>query len=80
MHRELADQDPDAYLDELAHSLHAYASHLAGVGRGAEALTFSEEARRLYAELAGSDREAYLSGLASSAQGHAWRLAEAGQA
>ncbi|MFI7040883.1 tetratricopeptide repeat protein [Microbispora rosea] len=77
--RQLAALNRDAYLPDLALSLHNHALRLAEVGRRAEAVPFSEEALRLYGELAALKRDAYLPGLALSLTHHAALLAEVGR-
>jgi hypothetical protein len=60
MRRELAEQNRDAYLPDLAESLNNHAIRLAEVGRQAEAVPVSEEAVAMRRELAEQNRDVYL--------------------
>nr|MDT0660345.1 tetratricopeptide repeat protein [Micromonospora sp. DSM 115978] len=78
-YRELATTNPDAYLPDLAASVHNHAVALAEAGRRTDALTWSEEAVTLRRELATTNPDAYLPNLAASVHNHAVALAEAGR-
>ncbi|MDQ2709438.1 MAG: tetratricopeptide repeat protein, partial [Actinomycetota bacterium] len=71
--------DRDAYLPNLAGSVHNLAVRLAEVGRRAEGLTAAQEAVDLRRELLESNRDAYLPNLAMSVNNLAIRLGEAGR-
>ncbi|XVQ89275.1 hypothetical protein ACQP2K_18220 [Microbispora siamensis] len=70
------DLNRDAYLPDLAGSLHNYAVLLAGIGRRAEAVPVSEEAVRLRRELAELNRDAYLPDYLQSLMAHGFVLIE----
>jgi tetratricopeptide (TPR) repeat protein len=66
LHRQLAQQRPDAFLPDLAMSLNNLANSLSDLGRREEALAQAEEAVRLRRQLAQQRPDAFLPDLARS--------------
>ena len=65
-YRELAGRNRDAFLPNLARSLHNLATLQSEVGKQDEALATGEEAVQMRRELAGRNRDAFLPDLAMS--------------
>jgi Trypsin-like peptidase domain len=78
-HRELAEANRDAYLPDLAASVHNLAIDLAEAGRRAEGLTAAQQAVDLYRDLAAANRDAHLPDLAASVHNLATHLRDAGR-
>ena len=78
-YRELAQDDPAAYLPGLARALNSLANFLSDVGQRQEALQVAREAVTHVRELAQDDPDTYLLGLAVSLNNLANRLSEVGQ-
>jgi tetratricopeptide (TPR) repeat protein len=66
LYRELAANNRDAFLPDLATALNNLGNRFSALGRRDEALTATEEAVRLYRELAAKNRDAFLPDLASA--------------
>jgi tetratricopeptide (TPR) repeat protein len=79
LYRRLAEDNPDAYLPDLADSVQSHAMHLAEAERWQEGVTYSEQAISLYRRLFEDGRDAYLSDLAQSVHSHAMHLAGDGR-
>ena len=78
-YRELAQDNPAAYLLGLARSLNSLANFLSDVGQRQEALQVAREAVTHVRELGQNDPHTYLLGLAVSLNNLANRLSEIGQ-
>lgn len=81
LYGELAPEDRDAHLPDLAMSLNNHGQALAAVGRQVEALGYTRHALNLFGQMANADAESggYLVGLALSASNYAIGLAAAGR-
>ena len=66
IYRELAAQNRDAFLPDLASSLGNLGNRLSELGRREEALEATREGLEIYRELAAQNRDAFLPALASS--------------
>jgi glycosyltransferase involved in cell wall biosynthesis len=83
IYRQLAENQPAAYLPNLASSLNNFASHLSAQGDApsrTEALECAREAVKIYRQLAETQPAAYLPDLAMSLNTLANRLSEKGDA
>lgn len=85
LYGELAPEDRDAHLPDLAMSLNNHGLALAAVGRQAEALGYTGHALNVFGQMAnaadnaGADSDIYLVGLAMSATNYAIGLTAAGR-
>ena len=77
--RRLATEDPDAFLPDLAGSLHNLSGRLARLGRREDALAASEEATGIRRELAEALGDAFRPDLARSLHNLAYRLGKLGR-
>ncbi|CAF0693564.1 tetratricopeptide repeat protein [Candidatus Methylacidithermus pantelleriae] len=66
LHRELAEENPQAFLPSLATSLNNLGTYLSALGQREEALAATQEAVDLYRKLAAQNPQAFLCHLASS--------------
>jgi tetratricopeptide (TPR) repeat protein len=79
LYRQLAQQRPDAFLPDVATSLHNLANRLKDVGRRQEALEHTQEAVRIRRQLAQQWPDAFLPDLGRSLNNVANRLGEVGK-
>jgi tetratricopeptide (TPR) repeat protein len=77
--RRLAAQHPDAFLPDLAGSLHNLGNRLSEMGRREEALQATQEAVDLFRRLAAQHPDAFLPDLAMSLHNLGDRLSEIGE-
>ncbi|WIN00121.1 tetratricopeptide repeat protein [Actinoplanes oblitus] len=77
--RRLAEQNPDAYLPDLAASLNNIGTSLSELGRREQALAPAEEATGIYRRLAEQNPDAYLPDLAGSLNNLGTRLSGLGR-
>ena len=77
--QELAETRPEAFLPDLARSLHNQAGRLAVLGRREEALAASEEAAGIYRDLAEASPEVFLPYLAVSLNNQSVHLGDLGR-
>ncbi|GAA4253693.1 P-loop NTPase [Dactylosporangium darangshiense] len=78
LHRQLADANPDAFLPDLATSLHNLSNAQSDVGDRAAALTSITEAVELHRRLADANPDALVPGLAASLNSLSNRQGEVG--